>query len=273
MFGVAAVLFVPVALLSLGLVCGCCGYEKERHPTKRSSSSHCGGLCLILAVYYFFLISSVLMVFTLFLFIVGGNVQTFVCIPLYEEDFQLLDQIKEKFNPYLEDNIFQNVTPSQFLNDCQEDKSIILALGLFNGSNSEGFERILSSPAVENSVNTEEIDSKLKDAILEITSGIREKLDQFTNALNLKDMKDIPLKLQENLKNSKANLSQFIDQVRTALNEDTTYGNIETLNFVNESAAALFEVIDDFERKLVMLLNIILNILYFSMFIGLNCIF
>lgn len=53
----------------------------------------------------------------------------------------------------------------------------------------------MSGNSLENSINTEEIDNKVKKAILEITSGIREKLDQFTNDLNLKDMKDIPLKV------------------------------------------------------------------------------
>lgn len=259
MFGVAAILVIPVTFLCLGLICGCCGYEKERHPTKRSSTSNCGGLCLILAVYYFFLISSILMVITMFLFVLGGNMQTFVCIPLYQENFEILDQIKEKFNPQLNNTIFQNVTPSQFLTECKDDKSIIYALGILSGNNSQGFEKLLSSPAVENSVNNEEIDNKLRDAILEITSGIREKLEQFTNALNLKDMKDIPLKLQESLKNSKANLSQFIDEVRNALNEDTN-GNVDTLHFVNESAAVLFEVIDDFEKKLNNFSTPLLNI-------------
>lgn len=56
-------------------------------------------------------------------------------------------------------------------------------------------QKLLSSPAVENTVNTEEIDNKLRDAILEITSAIREKLEQFTSVLNVKDMKDIPHKV------------------------------------------------------------------------------
>lgn len=54
---------------------------------------------------------------------------------------------------------------------------------------------MLSNPALANSINTEEIDLKLKKAILDITTGIREKLDQFTDALDLQEMKDIPLKV------------------------------------------------------------------------------
>ncbi|XP_054713902.1 prominin-1-like isoform X2 [Uloborus diversus] len=260
MFGVAVVLLIPVAFLSIGLICGCCGYEKERHPTKRSNSSNCGGLCLILAVYYFFLISSALMLVTMFLFVIGGNIQTFVCIPLYQENFEILDQMKSKLNHLANGSIFQDVQPSNFLNDCHEDKSIIFALGLLNESDPSSYEKLISQSNPQKLADNDEVDQKLKSALLEITSGIREKLHQFFNALNLKEMKDIPNRLQDMLTNSKANLSAFIEEVKAALMEEPNENTAANLQFVNESAANLFEFVDDFEKKLNNFSTPLLNI-------------
>ncbi|KFM78678.1 Prominin-1, partial [Stegodyphus mimosarum] len=253
MFAIAAILLVPVAFLSLGLICGCCGYEKERHPTKRSTSSNCGGLCLILAVYIFFLISSALMVVTILLFVIGGNCQTFVCIPLFQPNFEVLDQMKEKLTSYHNDSIFKDMKPSKLLKDCNDNKGIIVALGL----NTSDPEKFLSKV---DSGNSDEIDEKLKKALLEITSEIREKLHQFTNDLNLKEMKDLPQKLQESLRSSKANISAFINDIKAALAEDSNGDVSETLRFVDESAADLFSEVDEFEKKLNNFSTTLLNI-------------
>ncbi|XP_035207763.1 prominin-1-like isoform X2 [Stegodyphus dumicola] len=253
MFAIAAILLVPVAFLSLGLICGCCGYEKERHPTKRSTSSNCGGLCLILAVYIFFLISSVLMVVTMFLFVIGGNCQTFVCIPLFQKDFEVLDQMKEKLTSYNNDSIFKDMKPSKLLKDCNANKGIIVALGLNTSDPGKFLSKIDSG-------NSDEIDEKLKKALLEITSEIREKLHQFTNDLNLKEMKDLPQKLQESLRSSKANISAFINDIKPALAEDTNEDVSESLQFVDASAADLFREVDEFEKKLDNFSTTLLNI-------------
>nr|XP_042898377.1 prominin-1 isoform X1 [Parasteatoda tepidariorum]XP_042898381.1 prominin-1 isoform X2 [Parasteatoda tepidariorum] len=260
MFGIALVLLLPVLLLTLGLVCGCCGHEKERHPTKRSSASNCAGYCFILAVYYFFLVSSVLMLATVALFIVGGNMQSFVCIPLYEEKFTLLDDITRKISTIENNTILQRLKPSKFLNDCYHDQSIIYAIGFLDQNDSMSYEKLLTQVDLMNEADSEAINDKLKSALLEITSGIREKLHQFTTALSLGELKEIPEKLQEFLRTSKFRINDFVHKVRTALEEEGGEDLDRNLLLVNSSAEMLYDEVHDFERKLNNFSSTLLNI-------------
>ncbi|GFT29652.1 uncharacterized protein NPIL_253523 [Nephila pilipes] len=250
MFGIAAVLLVPVIFLTLGLICGCSGYEKERHPTKRSSASNCGGLCLILAVYYFFLVSSALMVITIGLLVLGGNMQTFVCVPLYEKNFTMLDEIKEKLLSIHNNTLLEAIKPSKLLHDCQEDKSIVYAIGLINESDPTTFEKFISNSEIMNPGGNNEIDQKLRKAILEITSNIRERLHQFTNALNLQELKEIPERLQDRLTISRSNISRFIEDVTAALKEDLNKNDANILQIVNDPAAVLYDEMNALQEKL-----------------------
>ncbi|GBL93228.1 hypothetical protein AVEN_42672-1 [Araneus ventricosus] len=260
MFGIAAVLLVPVLFLTLGLVCGCSGYEKERHPTKRSSTSNCGGFCLILAVYYFFLVSSALMIATIALLILGGNMQTFVCIPLYEEGFTVLDEMKEKLASLDKSELLEGIKPSKLLNDCKGDKSIIYALGLINETDPTSFQKFLTNSDIMNPDSDNEIDQKLRNALLEITSNIRERLHQFTNALNLQELKEIPERLQDRLTASRSNISRFIEDVTTALREDLSKNDLDILHIVNDSAAALYSEMNALQEKLNRFSETLLNI-------------
>ncbi|KAG8185818.1 hypothetical protein JTE90_002042 [Oedothorax gibbosus] len=260
MFGIAAAILVPVIFLSLGLVCGCSGYEKERHPTKRSTSSNCGGLCLILAVYYFFLVSSALMIATIGLFVLGGNMQTFVCIPLYENGFTVLDEMNDKLASFHNNTLLEGVKPSQVLNDCQEDKSIIYAIGLINESDPTSFQKFLKNSELMDANTNSKIDEKLKKALLEITSGLRDRLHQFTNALNLQELKEIPARLQELLTSSRNNITDFIAQVRAALQEDLSDKHSSILYLVNDSAASLYEEMNALQEKLNRFSNSLLDI-------------
>ncbi|GFT31723.1 prominin-1 [Trichonephila clavipes] len=250
MYGIAGILLVPVLFVTLGLVCGCSGYERERHPTKRSSTSNCGGLCLILGVYYFFLVSSALMVVTIGIFVIGGSMQTFACVPLYEENFTVLDEMKEKLASLTNNTLLEGIKPSQLLHECREHKSIIYAIGLINESDPASFEKIISNSEIMKSDSNNEIDQKLRTALLEITSNIRERLHQFTNALNLHELKEIPERLQDRLTVSRSNISRFIDDVTTALKEDLNKNDANILQIVNDSAAVLYDEMNALQEKL-----------------------
>ncbi|GIY58164.1 hypothetical protein CDAR_313152 [Caerostris darwini] len=250
MFGIAAILLAPVVFLTFGLICGCSGYEKERHPTKRSSTSNCGGLCLILAVYYFFLVASVLMLVTVALFILGGTMQTFVCIPLYQADFVILDEMKEKLATLDKSTFLEGIKPSKILHDCKNDKSIIYALGMLQENSTGSLEKFLSKSEIMNPESEKEIDEKLRNALLEITSNIRQRLHQFTNALNLKELKEIPERLQEGLTASRSNISHFIADVTAALKEELNRNDQNILRIVNDSATALYDEMNALQEKL-----------------------
>lgn len=243
MFGVALALIIPVAFLILGLICGCCGYEKDRHPTKRSSVSNCGGCCLILAVYCFFVMASVLMLLTVGLLIAGGNMEIFVCAPLYEDDLTILDQVKERVDALQTDDM-KNITPSKILRECKEDRPIFEILDLPGLATNN----TTLSEHMRAKLEQSDISPGLNKTIYQKTEEIKKYFDNFTEALNLTEMKYFPEMLQNTSKSTKAKILEFSVIVNSALEkEGGDAGNLEDLNrFVSQ----LLRDISDWEMKL-----------------------
>uniref|UniRef100_A0A8C9Y3W9 Prominin-1-A-like n=1 Tax=Sander lucioperca TaxID=283035 RepID=A0A8C9Y3W9_SANLU len=65
----------------LGLVLGPLGLTPKADPTKRSCTSDCGGIFLIMGAGFSFLFSWLFMIGVLVLFLLGGNVYTLLCRP------------------------------------------------------------------------------------------------------------------------------------------------------------------------------------------------
>lgn len=243
MFGIALLLIIPVVFLVLGLICGCCGYEKDRHPTKRSSVSNCGGCCLILAVYCFFLIASILMLLTVGLFVAGGNLEIFVCAPLYQDELTILDQVKERVAALQTDDL-KNIVPSKILKECQEDQPIfqVLDLPALASDNTTLSEHIRAK------LEASDISPGLRKTIYQKTDEIKKYFDNFTEALNLTEMKDFPELLQSTSKNTKATISEFSDVVKSSLGKDGS--DPERLEELNKFVSQLLRDINDWEMKL-----------------------
>uniref|UniRef100_A0A1W7R9W7 Prominin-1-A n=1 Tax=Hadrurus spadix TaxID=141984 RepID=A0A1W7R9W7_9SCOR len=129
---VGIVIAIVVGGLLLGLFFGICGHNSSREATKRTTMSNGAGLILMFIVYWMFLFSGLLMLITTGLFAAGVTVHTYLCQPLMDKDFKILDQIMNAMQHTVlnESSIAQNVIPSNALKNCSRNATLYMALNL-----------------------------------------------------------------------------------------------------------------------------------------------
>ncbi|XP_032397074.1 prominin-2 [Etheostoma spectabile] len=118
----------------LGLVLGPLGLKPKAQPTKRSCTSDCGGVFLLMGAGFSFLFSWLFMIVVLVLFLLGGNVYTLLCRPWSNgELFKLIDT--PGLIPGLEIGptlgLKTNISISEIYRDCKDNQPLWTTLHLY----------------------------------------------------------------------------------------------------------------------------------------------
>ncbi|TDH01246.1 hypothetical protein EPR50_G00178260 [Perca flavescens] len=124
----------------LGLVLGPLGLTPKADPTKRSCTSDCGGIFLIMGAGFSFLFSWLFMIGVLVLFLLGGNVYTLLCRPWSNgELLKLIDT--PGLIPGLEIGqtlgLKTNISISDIYRDCENNQPLWTTLHLYELINLE----------------------------------------------------------------------------------------------------------------------------------------
>ncbi|KAI7805457.1 putative prominin-1-A [Triplophysa rosa] len=117
----------------LGLLLGAVGLKPLDDPSERSRTSNCGGIFFMVGVGFSFLVSWIFMIVVLILFIVGGNVHTFVCAPWQSKEiFQILSTpgLIPGFNLSTTLQLNTDLTIGSVYSDCQMNKPLWTTLHL-----------------------------------------------------------------------------------------------------------------------------------------------
>ncbi|XP_068597391.1 prominin-2 [Brachionichthys hirsutus] len=124
------VLLVVVCNL-LGLLLGPLGLKSKVDPKKRSCTSNCGTIFLMMGTGFSFIFSWLFMIVVLLLFLLGGNVYTLVCHPWSNGDLLKFIETSDLFpelqiGPAL--GLDVNVSLADLYSDCQENQPLWTAL-------------------------------------------------------------------------------------------------------------------------------------------------
>ncbi|MEQ2281145.1 hypothetical protein AMECASPLE_027354, partial [Ameca splendens] len=127
------VVLLVVACNILGLVLGPLGLSPKEDPTRRSCTSDCGGIFLMMGAGFSFLFSWLLMIVVLLLFLLGGNMYTLICRPWnnglllqFLDTPGLIPQLE--LGPAL--GLKTNINISDIYRDCEKNRPLWTTLHL-----------------------------------------------------------------------------------------------------------------------------------------------
>ncbi|MEQ2188647.1 hypothetical protein GOODEAATRI_017119 [Goodea atripinnis] len=127
------VVLLVVACNILGLVLGPLGLSPKEDPTRRSCTSDCGGIFLMMGAGFSFLFSWLFMIVVLLLFLLGGNMYTLICRPWnnglllqFLDTPGLIPQLE--LGPAL--GLKTNINISDIYRDCEKNQPLWTTLHL-----------------------------------------------------------------------------------------------------------------------------------------------
>ncbi|MEQ2229523.1 hypothetical protein ILYODFUR_019741 [Ilyodon furcidens] len=127
------VVLLVVVCNILGLVLGPLGLSPKEDPTRRSCTSDCGGIFLMMGAGFSFLFSWLFMIVVLLLFLLGGNMYTLICRPWnnglllqFLDTPGLLPQLE--LGPAL--GLKTNINISDIYRDCEKNQPLWTTLHL-----------------------------------------------------------------------------------------------------------------------------------------------
>ncbi|MED6266255.1 hypothetical protein CHARACLAT_000234 [Characodon lateralis] len=127
------VVLLVVACNILGLVLGPLGLSPKEDPTRRSCTSDCGGIFLMMGAGFSFLFSWLFMIVVLLLFLLGGNMYTLICRPWnnglllqFLDTSGLIPQLE--LGPAL--GLKTNINISDIYRDCEKNQPLWTTLHL-----------------------------------------------------------------------------------------------------------------------------------------------
>ncbi|MED6236017.1 hypothetical protein ATANTOWER_003245 [Ataeniobius toweri] len=127
------VVLLVVACNILGLVLGPLGLSPKEDPTRRSCTSDCGGIFLMMGAGFSFLFSWLFMIVVLLLFLLGGNMYTLICRPWnnglllqFLDTPGLIPQLE--LGPAL--GLKTNISISDIYRDCEKNQPLWTTLHL-----------------------------------------------------------------------------------------------------------------------------------------------
>ena len=265
--GLASVILLIVLLLLVGLMFAVCGHRINAKPTERSCLSSCGGYMFMAAVGFVFIFSSLLMLLTIIIFIVGTPMHRFVCEPLTDPDLTDMETLLDKYlygsmyggsGSFLGRTLFQNgshvLTLKKVLSDCEAGKSAYTAFDLSS---------LIDITALTNYSGSLNIDSKLDGinvdlSTLEILTP--ELKSQLTDLKTSADLNFTQFREQFSKDSLGINLTSLAEDLRnlsaTIAGSDPTsaikfFNHSTTADSINDNELADFNnALTDLESKL-----------------------
>jgi len=233
LLGLAGVTALITFFLCMGLMYGC-----GRRPGEGGCNRGTGANCLMMSVCFYFLFSWLLMLVTLLLFIVGGQIHLEACQPILNPDTHgngLLERsLREMTSASLPQLASLNI--SRHLAQCKQNKTLLTIV-----NETKLFERSLNS--FQNSISIDNIIPDLNRTLRDIKQSAASAVDDIdvsflsveANAL-LKDIREadfakisnFPFDEQETKDLfSGLDLKEFADQLKAAANDARDYGKIK----------------------------------------------
>ena len=252
LLGLAGVTGLITFFLCMGLMYGC-----GRRPGEGGCNRGTGANCLMMSVCFYFLFSWMLMLVTLLLFIVGGQIHLEACEPILNPDTHgnmLLERsLKEMAgaNPSALSRQLAKLNISRLMAQCKENKTLLTIV-----NDTKLFERSLNS--FQSSVSIDNIIPDLNDTLEDIKRSAASAVDEidvsFLSAeaqallkdirqADFKKISDFPFDEQQTIDLFRGlDLKEFAEQLKTAADEAGGYGKV-----------ALQAELDELQKQLRML--------------------